>query len=90
MGAHERDAVLPLRVWRLRRGLSQRELAERAALTRRQVVRLEGRQTRGWPQTWRKLAHALGVEPEQIAEYRATIGLASPDDSDSAGATPQA
>lgn len=71
----ERTTVLPLRLWRLRRGLSQRALAEAAGLTRRQVVRLEAGASRGWPATWRKLADALGVEPEHIAEWRKAAGL---------------
>jgi transcriptional regulator with XRE-family HTH domain len=54
-----------LRYWRLQRGYTQPELAERAGTTRNTVTRLEaGRDTR--PNMVRKLAEALSVEPGDL------------------------
>lgn len=54
-----------LRHWRLDRGYTQPELAERAGTTRNTVTRLEaGRDTR--PNMVRKLAEALGVRPRDL------------------------
>lgn len=58
---------LRLREWRRRRALSQAELAARAGVSKATVVNLEhpGRRT-PHPRTVRKLAMALGVEPENL------------------------
>ena len=66
--------VRPLREWRLLRGLSQSELAKRAGVSRRQLVRIEAGQARGWPSTWRRIAETLGIELDWVAEYRARFG----------------
>jgi transcriptional regulator with XRE-family HTH domain len=60
----------PLRIWRLARGWTQEELAERAGVNPVTVWRLE-RGARGRVTTWRAIAHALGVALDEIAEYRA-------------------
>jgi transcriptional regulator with XRE-family HTH domain len=73
---------LGVRVRRLReqRLLSIQELAQRAGVSVNAVLRVEhGRGRPRW-RTLRRLAEALGVEPSALA----------PDDSDSAGATPEA
>ena len=57
--------VLRLREQRLRRALSQQELARLAGLSRESIIKLEaGRDA--WPQTVRKLARALRVKPEDL------------------------
>jgi len=57
--------VLRLREQRLRRALSQQELARLAGLSRESIIKLEaGRDA--WPQTVRKLARALHVKPEDL------------------------
>ena len=58
-----------LKVLRQQALLSQRELAERADIDRRTIINLEKDPPamRPFPQTLRKLAHALGVEPARLA-----------------------
>lgn len=69
------DSVRTLKQWRLARGYSTRQLAQIAGLTKGTIVALEVGRSKGWPQTWRRVADALGVQPEQIAECRRLIGL---------------
>ena len=58
---------LRVREWRRRRALSQAELAQLAGLTKATVVALEKPDARTpYPRTVRKLAAALGVEPEDL------------------------
>ena len=66
--------VHDLRYWRIARGYGVRELARRAGVMHRTVIRLE-RGLPGQPATFRKLAQALGIEPLQIAEYRRLMGV---------------
>ena len=62
-----------LRELRLRRVLSQRELAKRASVVQRTIVEAEvGRQV-PHPATMRKLAEALGVAVTDIDEFRCAI-----------------
>ena len=60
------DVQVPrLREQRLRRALSQQELATRSRLSRSTIIKLEaGRDA--WPQTVRKLAKALRVAVEDV------------------------
>lgn len=59
-----------LREWRETRGISYRELAERAGVARWTVTRLEsGRFSRVNWSTVRSIADALGVEPHEVAEF---------------------
>jgi transcriptional regulator with XRE-family HTH domain len=67
--------VRSLREWRFKRALGQRELARLAGISVYTLLNLEHGRSRGYPQTWRKIAAVLQVEPEQIAEYRAAVGL---------------
>ena len=67
--------VRTLRQWRYHKAIGLRELAERAGVSTYTLSALEHSRSRGYPKTWRKIADALGVLPEQIAEYRAAIGL---------------
>ena len=60
------DVDVPrLREWRDKRALSQQELADRAGLSRTTIIKLEGGR-RAWPQTVRKLARALRIDPSDL------------------------
>jgi transcriptional regulator with XRE-family HTH domain len=50
------------------RVLSQRELARMAGLTHQTVWRFENGWTNAHPQTIRKIAEALGVEPKELVK----------------------
>jgi len=66
----ERRATLPavgLRELRQAKVLSQRDLAERAGVTQKTIVDTERGKIRPHPRTIRKLAAALGIEPEALA-----------------------
>ncbi len=69
------EPVRTLKQWRLARGYSTRQLAQVAGLTKGTIVALEVGRSKGWPQTWKRIAEALGIEPEQIAECRRLMGL---------------
>ena len=63
-----------LRRYREARGLSQEELAERAALTANGIGALErGERRRPYPDTVRRLADALGLDEAQRAELVGSI-----------------
>jgi mRNA interferase RelE/StbE len=53
---------------RLRRALTQQQLAEKAGVNRVTIARLEGGQDQPFPTTVKKLADALGVQPEELME----------------------
>jgi transcriptional regulator with XRE-family HTH domain len=57
-----------LREIRLRKALSQQDLAGLAGLTPATVSRLEAGLENPYPSTVRKLAKALGVDPEQLMD----------------------
>ena len=57
-----------LRALRERKVLTQQELARKAGITRATLSRLEGGAENPYPSTIRKLAHALGVEPQALME----------------------
>jgi len=62
-----RSTPLPnLAQHRRRRGLTQRQLGELAGVAHTTVQRLESVERGAYPQTLRKLAGALGVEPEAL------------------------
>jgi transcriptional regulator with XRE-family HTH domain len=59
-----RSTPLPgLAAHRRRRGLTQRQLGELAGVAHTTVQKLESLRRGAYPQTMRKLAIALGVEP---------------------------
>ena len=68
-------AVRTLERWRRERPLSIRELAEAAGVSTRTVLLVEHGEQVPRPATVRKLAAALGVEPNQVREFRAAMGL---------------
>ncbi len=55
-----------LRSWRLRRFLTQRELAAKAGVTQATVHRIESGAARARISTVRKLAEALDVAPQKL------------------------
>lgn len=55
-----------LRRLRDRAMLSQRELAELSGVSRDAITRLESKDRSALPSTGRKLAKALGVEPQEL------------------------
>jgi transcriptional regulator with XRE-family HTH domain len=62
-----RSTPLPaLAVHRRRQGLTQRQLGEVAGVAHTTVQRLESLSRGAYPQTLRKLAAALGVEPADL------------------------
>jgi transcriptional regulator with XRE-family HTH domain len=64
-----------LKLVRLRKALTQQQLAEKAQVNRVTIARLEGGMDRPFPTTVRKLADALGVQPEDLMESgSASIG----------------
>ena len=60
-----------LRFIRERKALTQRELARRAGVSHVTIARIETGQDDPYPTTVRKLATALGVEPEELMEPQA-------------------
>lgn len=62
---------ISLRVARIRRGLSQVALAEKAGVNTRTVIMIErGRTRHSWPRTRLALAQALEMPMEDIKELR--------------------
>ena len=62
-----RSTLLPgLAAHRYRRGLTQRQLGELAGVAHTTVQRLESLRRGAYPQTLRKLAIALKVEPKEL------------------------
>jgi transcriptional regulator with XRE-family HTH domain len=57
-----------LRALRVRKALTQQELADQAGLTRVTVTRIEAGLDEPRPSTIRKLAAVLGVEPHELME----------------------
>lgn len=57
-----------LRALRERKVLTQQELADKAGITRATLSRLEAGAENPYPSTIRKLAAALGVEPQALME----------------------
>lgn len=55
---------------RLRKALTQQQLAERAGVNRVTIARIEGGTDEPFPTTVRRVADALGVEPEELLEPR--------------------
>jgi transcriptional regulator with XRE-family HTH domain len=67
MTERSRSTPLPgLAMHRRRHGLTQRELGELAGVAHTTVQRLESMSRGAYPQTLRKLATALGIEPEDL------------------------
>ena len=61
-----------LHAWRLRRGYSQQELAERASMSKTTIVNLEGAKGRANFVSIRKLAAALDISREDLLYHDPT------------------
>jgi transcriptional regulator with XRE-family HTH domain len=55
-----------LKRWRLRRAMTQIQLAERCGLSPATIVRIERNQREPQPSTLRKLADALDIDPSEL------------------------
>lgn len=55
-----------LKRWRMRRAMTQIQLAERCGLSPATIVRIERNQREPQPSTLRKLADALGIDPSEL------------------------
>jgi transcriptional regulator with XRE-family HTH domain len=67
MMKRSRSSLLPgLAAHRRRRGLTQRELGELAGVAHTTVQQVESLRRGAYPQTLRKLAFALKVEPKDL------------------------
>jgi HTH-type transcriptional regulator, competence development regulator len=69
-----------LREWRERAALSQGELAARSGTSRATIADLEAGNRGGQPKTVRRLAEALGIEPEDLYGEAAYPKEAAPPD----------
>ncbi len=76
--AHRREGIAArLKELRRLRGLSQRDLAEKAGLSTGTIAWLETRKHEPQPRTMRKIAAALGVEVSDLYPEAANIPLAA-------------
>jgi transcriptional regulator with XRE-family HTH domain len=55
-----------LKRWRMRRAMTQIQLAERCGLSPATIVRIERNQREPQPSTLRKLADALDIDPSEL------------------------
>ena len=62
---------LKLKEVRKRKFLTQQELADRLGVTKATISRMESGVNEPRPSTVRKLAEALGVEPEELVDWGA-------------------
>jgi transcriptional regulator with XRE-family HTH domain len=60
---------------RQRKALTQQQLAEKAGVNRVTIARIEGGKDEPFPTTLRKVAEALGVEPEELLEPTAPLPI---------------
>jgi transcriptional regulator with XRE-family HTH domain len=68
--------VPPLKAVRVQKLLTQMELAERSGVSQGTIARIEsGARKSVSIRTARSIAGVLGVEPAQIDEFRASLGL---------------
>jgi transcriptional regulator with XRE-family HTH domain len=67
-----------LRDVRQRRALTQQQLAERAGVNRVTIARIEGGKDEPFPTTVRKVADALGVEPDDLMDTGAPAPVRGP------------
>lgn len=63
---------------RRRRALTQQQLADRAGVNRVTIARIEGGKDAPFPTTVRKVAAALGVDPEELLEPVAATAANGP------------
>ena len=58
----------PVRVWREYRGLTQRELAEKAGLAQAYIAQIETGRRKGTVDVYKRLAEALRVDIDDLVE----------------------
>jgi transcriptional regulator with XRE-family HTH domain len=69
-------SLVKLKTARVLKGLSIAQLAERSKVAQRTILLLEhGGTDTPRPNTVRKLADALEVDPREVDEFRAALGL---------------
>jgi transcriptional regulator with XRE-family HTH domain len=66
--ALRRTMDVGLRELRERKLLSQRELGEKADVSPTTIIHIEQGKIRAHPRTLRKIAEALGLQPEELAK----------------------
>lgn len=76
--ARVKGAVVSLREFRQRRGLSQSAIAVLSGLSQREVSLIERGEVRPRPQTVVKLARAFGINAERMALICATSASVAP------------
>lgn len=64
-----------LRYLREKKALSRKDLADKSGVNESTIYRCERGLTKLRPSTIRKLARALGVEPEQITSVQGSLGI---------------
>jgi DNA-binding XRE family transcriptional regulator len=64
----EIDGAHPLKAWRKYRGLTQKALADRAAVNRDLIAQIETRKRQGSVETMGRLAAAVGVPIDALVE----------------------
>jgi transcriptional regulator with XRE-family HTH domain len=74
---YRRRMAVGIRELRQRKLLSQRELAEKAGVSETTIVKLELGVTKPQPRTLRKIAEALGLSAEEMADLVAGPGKAA-------------
>lgn len=57
------------------RALSRKDLADKAGVNESTIYRAERGETRLRPSTIRKLAEALGVEPDELTSRQGRLGI---------------
>ncbi len=69
-GAGDRTAKhSPVRYWRLRRGLTQEQLARKSGLTRLGIIKIERGAANPRVSTLKRLARALGTDAETLRRH---------------------
>ena len=63
-----KDNMIPIRAWRTHLGLSQAEVAKRAGVSQASLSRIERTRTKPRKETLKKLATAMELTVEQLAE----------------------
>jgi len=65
------DGESPLKVFREYRGLTQEQLAEKAGTTKNYISQIENRRRHAGRKLLKRLAQALNLSPEDLADERA-------------------
>lgn len=60
------DKVTPIRAWREQLSFTQAEVAARMGISQAAIAQLEAPEARPRKSTLRRIAHALGIQAEQL------------------------